>query len=250
MAQPVTLGAPFEHAQRWHAHQLHPSSSQVRCPLVSTLSLTLQLHDGTRYDDISAHVDPQADWSPRQTAARLPIPPALQPKHQTLADAVAFSASPNQPAAVPSFPQWRRDSFVTSELSYASPPSGGSRRHSSPGASSATSPGAHARHSRVSSFDSAAGPPSPGDDELVPATPEAPAPPLLQVPPSSGKFRPIPKRKPGATRTLTEGDRRAICLYARDHPEEKQQAMASYFGVDRTTISKTLKVRRRLCSPS
>ena len=207
------------------------------------LSLTRQPQFGARYHDTPVHVDSQADWSPRQTAPHLPVlhAPATI-KHQTLADAVTFSASPNEPSAVPSFPSWRRDSFVASDQSYASPPSGGSRRHSSPGASSATSPGAlaAARHSRVSSFDSAAGPPSP-DEETAPVGPDGPAPPLLQIPPSSGKVRPIPKRKPGGSRTLTEGDRRAICLYARDHPEEKQQAMAVYFGVDRTTISKTLK---------
>ncbi|OBZ68949.1 Tigger transposable element-derived protein 6 [Grifola frondosa] len=60
----------------------------------------------------------------------------------------------------------------------------------------------------------------------------------------SNMHQPLPPKKHTKTR-LTGPDRRAICIYARDHPDIKQEDIAAHFGVERSTVSKILKFKAR-----
>ncbi|KAF2857924.1 hypothetical protein K470DRAFT_272906 [Piedraia hortae CBS 480.64] len=44
-------------------------------------------------------------------------------------------------------------------------------------------------------------------------------------------------------RTLTDQDRRAMCEYAREHPDCKQTDIGALFGVERSTVSKVLRLK-------
>lgn len=58
------------------------------------------------------------------------------------------------------------------------------------------------------------------------------------IAPSSGPRRSRKSR-------LYNLDRKAICCYARDHPDSRQEEIANRYGVERSTISKILKQKEK-----
>jgi hypothetical protein len=69
--------------------------------------------------------------------------------------------------------------------------------------------------------------------------------PPVPIPPASAPPRP-PPRVPSITtsqprKTLTLQERREICRYAAEHPKVKQTEIGMRFGVERSTVSKTLR---------
>ncbi|GAB7345050.1 hypothetical protein MBLNU457_3463t1 [Dothideomycetes sp. NU457] len=61
---------------------------------------------------------------------------------------------------------------------------------------------------------------------------------------------PIPSRpKSNPRRTLTDKDRKRMCEYARANPGMKQKDIGRHFGVDRSTVSKILRVKDRFVPP-
>ncbi|KAJ5915062.1 DNA binding HTH domain Psq-type [Penicillium verhagenii] len=78
--------------------------------------------------------------------------------------------------------------------------------------------------------------------------PPPPAP--ISISPSA----PTPIRKSstgGATprRTLTDDDRRQMCLYHEEHKTAKQTDIGALFGVERSTVSKVLRQKERYLNP-
>ncbi|KIJ54393.1 hypothetical protein M422DRAFT_42551 [Sphaerobolus stellatus SS14] len=57
--------------------------------------------------------------------------------------------------------------------------------------------------------------------------------------------RPIGSRAPHRKQKLANSDRKAICLYARNHPSARQEDIAARYNVERSTISKILKNKER-----
>ncbi|KAG5351684.1 hypothetical protein C0989_005277 [Termitomyces sp. Mn162] len=58
------------------------------------------------------------------------------------------------------------------------------------------------------------------------------------------KSQPAPKPR-GKKRHLEDHDRKAICLYHQEHPQERQEDIGKEFDVERSTISKILKQRAK-----
>ncbi|KAK6331114.1 hypothetical protein TWF696_003184 [Orbilia brochopaga] len=50
-------------------------------------------------------------------------------------------------------------------------------------------------------------------------------------------------------RTLTDADRRRMCLYHEQHPHVKQTEIGAMFGVERSTVSKVLRQREKYLYP-
>jgi len=57
--------------------------------------------------------------------------------------------------------------------------------------------------------------------------------------------KPIGSRAPHRKQKLANSDRKAICLYARQHPSARQEDIAARYNVERSTISKILKNKER-----
>ncbi|CDO68264.1 hypothetical protein BN946_scf184842.g27 [Trametes cinnabarina] len=56
------------------------------------------------------------------------------------------------------------------------------------------------------------------------------------------------RKEANKKRRLYNTDRRAICIFAREHPGVKQEDIAAHFGVERSTVSKILKHKARWLS--
>ncbi|KAF3077714.1 hypothetical protein TWF102_005647 [Orbilia oligospora] len=73
--------------------------------------------------------------------------------------------------------------------------------------------------------------------------------------PSATSTAPIPHRRTSSTgtgssrRTLTDADRRRMCLYHEQHPHVKQTEIGAMFGVERSTVSKVLRQREKYLYP-
>jgi hypothetical protein len=61
------------------------------------------------------------------------------------------------------------------------------------------------------------------------------------------QFRPKPMitRAPHRKQKLANSDRKAICMYAKQHPNARQEDIAARYNVERSTISKILKNKER-----
>jgi len=59
--------------------------------------------------------------------------------------------------------------------------------------------------------------------------------------PQIGTLTPIAPRQKQRKQRLFNVDRKAICVYQRDHPLQRQEDIAMRYGVERSTISKILK---------
>lgn len=57
--------------------------------------------------------------------------------------------------------------------------------------------------------------------------------------------KPLSSRAPHRKQKLANSDRKAICLYARQHPSARQEDIAARYNVERSTISKILKNKER-----
>ncbi|TID23983.1 CenpB-DNA-bind-domain-containing protein [Venturia nashicola] len=65
----------------------------------------------------------------------------------------------------------------------------------------------------------------------------APSPARAPPPRGSGRTGSNPRK------TLTDVDRRNMCIYAQTHPSEKQTEIGALFGVERSTVSKVLRYK-------
>lgn len=57
--------------------------------------------------------------------------------------------------------------------------------------------------------------------------------------------KPVVPRTPHRKQKLANSDRKAICLYAKQHPSARQEDIAARYNVERSTISKILKNKER-----
>lgn len=57
--------------------------------------------------------------------------------------------------------------------------------------------------------------------------------------------KPIVTRTPHRKQKLANSDRKAICMYAKQHPSARQEDIAARYNVERSTISKILKNKER-----
>ncbi|KAI5291861.1 hypothetical protein KEM54_004706 [Ascosphaera aggregata] len=76
-----------------------------------------------------------------------------------------------------------------------------------------------------------------GPHAMNPAVPFAPV--AVYTPPEQGKRNSHGTSAP--RRTLTNDDRRRMCLYHMEHPRVKQAEIGKMFGVERSTVSKVLQ---------
>ncbi|PGH08817.1 hypothetical protein AJ80_07776 [Polytolypa hystricis UAMH7299] len=83
--------------------------------------------------------------------------------------------------------------------------------------------------------------------------PPVPLPPL-PMPSSMPALHPIHTAPPISTaptprRTLTDADRRRMCLYHEENPHVKQTEIGAMFGVERSTVSKVLRQKEKYLFP-
>ncbi|PYI13942.1 hypothetical protein BO86DRAFT_41260 [Aspergillus japonicus CBS 114.51] len=100
----------------------------------------------------------------------------------------------------------------------------------------------------------------PFPDAAMPAMPlpPPPPPPPLQQPqqtPTITSVTPVPPPRKSSTsgstprRTLTDEDRRRMCLYHEENKTAKQTDIGALFGVERSTVSKVLRQKEKYLNP-
>lgn len=75
--------------------------------------------------------------------------------------------------------------------------------------------------------------------------PLAPMPPMPSMGAPQQIHTPHFPTAPTPRRTLTDADRRRMCLYHEEHPNVKQTEIGAMFGVERSTVSKVLRQKEK-----
>ncbi|KAF2102151.1 CenpB-DNA-bind-domain-containing protein [Rhizodiscina lignyota] len=80
---------------------------------------------------------------------------------------------------------------------------------------------------------------------VPPMYPPAPVPMAPITTPVSATSTGSARQTPTPRKTLTDLDRRRMCLYAEEHPNVKQTEIGAMFGVERSTVSKVLRQKEK-----
>lgn len=194
---------------------------------------------------------PSSPARSRSGSFRLQIPPAHMSPSPQSSPASAFF-----PGGLPSpfrYPQPSTPSSATMDPSH-------SVRSSSPSSTSSVSGVTMSRAGSVSAASSVYGTEAGtivsqpvSSSSSTSATPGAAPRQTAAAPPSTGRAkhqthsrRPSSPTKGGRSgRKLTDQDRKDICLYYEAHPQTKQDDIGAQFGVERSTVSKILKMKSK-----